>query len=563
MVLVAVQWLLWFVIPLFFPGTMMLALIGAAAGGLGVLVWWFFFSRLPWSERLGVVALMVASVVVLQRIVHPSIANAMMGMMLPIYSVPVFCLALVGAAAAARRQAPGPRRLILGLAILAASGTFALLRTGGITGEGDADLHWRWQQSPEERLLAHGSAAASTGTKTPGPSVAVQPSSWPGFRGAQRDAAVRGTALTWDGPSTAPTALWRRPVGPGWSSFAVEGDLLYTQEQRGEEEVVACYRLTTGEPVWSHGDRVRFWESNAGAGPRGTPLLHQGKVFACGATGLVNALDARTGAVVWSRRAADDTGQKIPDWGFAGSPLAAGDLVIVATAGVVAAYDAAKGNLRWVGPKGGWGYSSPHAATLDGVPQILFCNGQGVLALAPVDGALLWQHAWKSDGIAQPALLPDGDILLGSGSGLGTKSGVLRLAVTRRGGKWTSEERWSSLVVKPYYNDLVVHRGHVYGFDGSRLACLELDAGERRWKGGRYGHGQILLLADQDLLLVLSESGEVALVKAVPDAFVELARIPAIQGKTWNHPVLAGDVLLVRNSEEMAAFRFASSSRRP
>ena len=158
--------------------------------------------------------------------------------------------------------------------------------------------------------------------------------------------------------------------------------------------------------------------------------------------------------------------------------------------------------------------------------------------------------------MVQPALAADGDVLIVAGDAMGG-NGMRRIAVAHAAAGWTVEERWTSTGLKPWFNDIVVHAGHAFGFDGSIMACIDLEDGRRKWKGGRYGHGQLVLLADQDLLLVLSEEGELALVRATPDQFTELARWKAIEGKTWNHPVLVGDVLLVRNGEEMAAFRLA------
>ena len=384
---------------------------------------------------------------------------------------------------------------------------------------------------------------------------------WPGFRGPARDGVVRGVRIATDWAKSPPVELWRRPIGPGWSSFAVHGDLLYTQEQRGDDELVSCYNLTTGEPVWRHGDPARFWESNAGAGPRGTPTLSNGRVYTFGATGILNALDAGNGAVVWSRNVATDTGEEIPAWGFSSSPLVVGDVVIVAASGRLAAYDAATGQPRWLGPTGGAGYSSPHLVTIDGVAQVVLLRGSRSTSVAPADGTLLWEHRWQpSASIVQPALTADGDVLISASDAMGG-IGMRRLAVAHGPGGWTAEERWTSNGLKPYFNDFVVHKGHAFGFDGSILACIDLQDGKRKWKGGRYGHGQLLLLPDQDLLLVLSEDGELALVGATPDQFTELARVPAIEGKTWNHPALAGDVLLVRNGQEMAAFRLSLASR--
>jgi outer membrane protein assembly factor BamB len=377
---------------------------------------------------------------------------------------------------------------------------------------------------------------------------------WPGFRGPDRDSVIRGVHIDPDWSRRPPVELWRQPVGPGWSSFAVAGDRFFTQEQRGDDEIVSAYDWKTGEPVWRHRDAARFWESNAGAGPRATPTLANGRVYTLGGTGILNALDARDGSVVWSRNAATDTGREIPPWGIASSPLVVGDVVIAATAGSLVAYDAATGTPRWFGPTGGWGYSSPHLLTLGGVTQIVLVNGPGAIGVAPSDGTVLWKLDWGGDSIVQPAVLAGGDLLIGSGSGLADHTGMLRVSVARASGGWTVKERWTSNGLKAYFNDFVVHEGYAFGFDGSILACIDLEDGTRRWKGGRYGHGQMLLLPDQDLLLVLSEEGELALVRATPDQFTEIARVPAIEGKTWNHPVLVGDVLLVRNGEEMAAF---------
>jgi outer membrane protein assembly factor BamB len=366
-----------------------------------------------------------------------------------------------------------------------------------------------------------------------------------------------------DWSTSPPKELWRRPIGPGWSSFSVHGDVFYTQEQRGEEEIVAAYRVSTGAPLWKHRDQARFWESNGGPGPRGTPTIGDGRIYSLGATGILNVLDEATGRVIWSRNAGTDTNTKVPDWGFSSSPLLIDDLVIVALAGKLAAYDLATGSPRWTGPDGGNGYSSPHLLTVNGERQILLLDGKGVTSVAPATGLPLWSFSVTSSGmsapIVQPALTADGDLLISAGD----LTGMHRVSLSQSDGKWSATSRWSTTGLKPYYNDFVVHSGHAYGFDGSMLACINVADGTRKWKGGRYGNGQLVLLPEQNLLLVVTEEGELALVSATNDKFTELARVPAITGKTWNHPVLAGDVLLVRNGEEMAAFRLATERAVP
>ncbi len=575
-VAVVLTWLVRFGLPLVAPEALEYSVLAGFVGGLAVVVWWAFFSRAPIFDRWFAIVLMIVAMAATSRILHPSIATGMMGMMLPIYAVPVLSLAFVAWAAAAQRLSDGPRRATMVATIVLSCGVFALLRTDGLSGDAASFFAWRWTPTAEDRLLVHASekpaivppapvaakvveepvaipAAVKPATHPPAPSIAVSGADWPGFRGPHRDGVARGVRIETNWSATPPVELWRRPIGPGWSSFAVDGDLLYTQEQRGNDEMVACYKLTTGAPVWQHRDAARFWESNGGAGPRATPTLSNGRVYACGATGIVNALDALDGTVVWSRNAASDAGKKIPEWAFASSPLVVDDQVIVAVSGKLTAYDLATGNPRWFGPDGGISYSSPVLLTIDGSAQILLLSDTGATSVALADGAPLWKYAWPGYPIVQPALTPEGDILLA----VNEKSGTRRLSVAHGPAGWTVEERWTSTGLKPYFNDFVVHHGHAFGFDGSILSCIDLKDGTRNWKGGRYGHGQLLLLSDQDVLVVLSEEGELALVAATPDQFTEIARFPAIEGKTWNHPVLVGDVLLVRNGQEMAAFRLA------
>ena len=575
-----------YVVPVFKPEYAGYGMMGAALFGLIVILWWLLFSRARWYERPGALVLIILAAFVIHKyVVHPSIAGGAMGNLTYVLAIPTLSGALVAWAAVSRGLAPVARGAAAIVAIMLGCLPWTILRTGGISGDGRSDLHFRWTPTPEEKLLALAdepkaavpapappaappaavaatpedktkeTAAPAAATVEPAaPPVATKPAEWPGFRGPDRDSVIHGTQIATDWSQSPPTEIWRKPIGPGWSSFAVDGNLVYTQEQRGGDEVVSCYRLDTGQAVWRHRDATRFWESNAGAGPRGTPTLSNGRVYTLGATGVMNVLEGKTGAVGWSRNAAKDLNARIPFWGISSSPLVVGDVVVVAAGAKLAAYDVATGTPRWSGIGSGLSYSSPHLATIDGVRQILFVSGPGTTSVDPATGKVLWQHPWEGGAIVQPAVTDDGGVLVTTISMNGGQ-GMRRIAVSHNTGGWKAEERWTSTGLKPYFNDFVLHKGHAYGFDGNILSCIDLADGARKWKGGRYGAGQLVLLADQDLLLVLSEEGELALVKAEPDQFTEVARAPALEGKTWNHPVIAGGVLLVRNDHEMAAFR--------
>lgn len=556
------------------------AVLGSLACMLLILVWWLFFSRARWVERLGAIGTIAASLGAIWFLKH----ETMWLQWLFAYAIPVLALAFVAWSVVTRRLTGSIRLITMAATIIVACGVWLLVRQDGMNGDHNASFGWRWSQSAEERLLAQNtdlpaapeaatSSASPAANTTASPTASVAPATeapkestapatpttaqaeWPGFRGPRRDGIVRGVRIKTDWSASPPAQMWRRPIGPGWSSFAVSGDLLYTQEQRGEDEVVACYKATTGQPVWSHKDKARFFESVGGAGPRGTPTLHNGRVYAFGATGILNALDATTGKVLWSRNVATETKTEIPFWGFASSPLVIDDVVIIAASGQLVGYDAATGNQKWVGPSAGGSYSSPHLVTIDGVAQVLLMAGTGLVSISPADGKQIWKHEWASNSIVQPALGADGEVLITS-----QENGTRSIAVGHAGGAWTVKERWTSNGLKPYFNDFVVHKGYAFGFDNRILSCIDLKDGQRKWKGGRYGNGQLVLLPEQDLLLVLSEEGELVLVGATPDQFSEVAKVSGLQGKTWNHPALVGDLLLVRNGQEMAAFRLSRAN---
>ncbi len=546
-VIVFIQALLWYVISSIFPDALMTGVFAVLGGGLGVIVWWAFFSRAPIIERWGAILLMVVAMAATSLIIDDSIMSAQMGMTFFIYAIPVLSLAFVIWAIATSRLSNTIRRFTMVITILLACGVWTLFRTDGMNSDIGHDFSWRWTENPEELLLTQ---PLDELIAVPEDSLATEAVvDWPGFRGPLRDGIIRDVQIETNWSASPPVELWRRSIGPGWSSFAVQGNHIYTQEQRGEEELVSCYNMTTGKPVWRHRDKARFFGAAATPGPRATPTLVDGRLYTFGGTGILNVLNVKDGSLIWSRNSTDDADVKAPVWGFASSPLVVGDIVLVHVTDKLVAYDVATGEPRWFGPVGS-GYSSPQLLTIDGIEQVLLASGTGLTSFSPADGTILWEYVSpEGDRILQPTLTANGDILLSD-----VIKNVNRFAIGKEQGGWEIDKGWTSSGMKPNFFDLVVHKGHAYGFDGPILACLETTDGNRKWKGKRYG-GQILLLADQDLLLIISDKGELVLVEAKPDQFKEVARFPAIKGKTWNHPVLIDDLLLVRNSQEMAAFK--------
>lgn len=424
--------------------------------------------------------------------------------------------------------------------LLGVGGFFTAFRYAGVDGDLVPVFVPRWRAV--QRVVT---GAALTGVA----------GDFPQFGGAGRDGRVSGIKLARDWDAAPPVLVWRRPVGEGWSGFAVVSDLAVTQEQHDDEERVVCYDLATGDVVWSHADDAAFSSALGGVGPRATPTIRDDRVYSLGATGILNAFELRSGRHLWSADVVAESDGKVVSWGMSGSPLVHDGKVIVGTGGAdgrsLAAYDAASGKRVWAGGDDVVGYSSPTLLDLAGVPQIVMFNAASVAGHHPSDGRVLWSHPWRArqPNIAQPLPVGDGRLIASSGYGVGSE--LLELS-PKDDGSFDVATVWSSRRMKSKFASMILHEGHVFGLDDGILACIDLESGARSWKGGRYGHGQLLFV--DDVLLVMAEDGDVVLVEPNVEKHAELTRFEAIDGKVWNPPALAGSRLLVRNEREAALF---------
>ncbi len=452
---------------------------------------------------------------------------------------------------------------VLGCFVGAVGLALLVFRFVGVTGDLVPIFEGRWKRSaasPVGAAQAQVAAVAAdtvvTAATTPGPAL-------PGFSqflGDHRDGTVGGVRLLPDWTNHPPRLLWRQPLGSGWGGFAIAGNLALTQEQDGPDEVVACFELQTGRRVWAHRDAARYDNPIGGIGPRATPTVVSNRVYALGATGFLNCLNLADGAVLWSTNVVN--GRPVSDlgWGLSSSPLVISNRVIVAPLGrqpsaSLMAFRADTGEGVWSGGTAEPHYSSARLETLRGVAQILTFTGAGVAGHDPGTGAKLWEHPWRGGHphVADPRVVdPErGEVLVTSGYGTGAH--LIEVA-PGADGKWSvTEVVWRSMRLKSKFANVILRGPVAYGLDDGRLVCLDLKEGTRRWDGERYGHGQLLLVGE--FLLVTAENGNVVLVDAAPDVFRERTRFSAVTGKTWNPAAMAGDVLIVRNDREAAAFR--------
>jgi outer membrane protein assembly factor BamB len=418
----------------------------------------------------------------------------------------------------------------------------AAVRVEGTSGDLVPKLRWSWAPP---RDAAIGDVAVES-VRVSDPGVAFLQ-----FLGPTRSAWV-DVRLSRDWAARPPKLLWKREVGAAWSGFAVARGRAFTQEQRGPQELVVAYELLTGRPLWKHADEARFDTVLGGVGPRGTPSVDGERVYALGATGILNCLELETGRRVWSVDVAREANAPLPEYGFAGSPLVDGPRVLVQAGGrdgaSLVAYDKATGKRVWAAGSETPAYASPGAAAIGGRWQILALNWQSCTGHDPDTGAQLWRYEWRGDmpKAAQPLPFGGDRLAISGGYALGTDA----FRVSESAGAWKTEPLWASKHLSAKFSNVAAREGHLYGLSDGVLTCVNAETGQRTWRGTAYGHGQLLLAGD--LLVVGAEDGRVALVEASPSAFRELGSLPVLAGKAWNHPALAGPYLLVRSDVEAA-----------
>lgn len=476
-----------------------------------------------------------------------------------------------------------PRRQRLALGLIPWGLGIAFFSAIELVNNGDVGFvgwQWRWGAKHDETLSVPVTATHII------QDWQTTPHDYPRFLGNGYWAEVPGVELATDWSVNPPQEQWRSDVGAGWSGFALVGDYAITQEQRGDQELVVCYRISTdnpdGETVWSHADTVRFDPIGAGAlggiGPRATPTVFDGKVYTVGATGIFNCLDARSGKKLW----AHDTHAegKIDNimWGKASSPLIVeqtdGPTLVVlsvgAPTGSLVAYDAESGEIIWSAGQNRSSYASPVLAELLGEKLILSINEDLLTAHRVADGDIVWAYKWPgnsdSDATAsQPIPLPGDKLFLSKGYGIG--SSLLQLS-RDEGGKIVAEPMWNPTirkVMKTKMGNVVMRDGYVYGLDGGILQCIDLAEGRNQWKKRRVpaiGHGQIMLIGDA--LAVLSEAGELILIDPNPEEYRELAamRVFPPEQVTWNNPAFSAPYFLLRNNEQAVCLKMPMVEKR-
>lgn len=441
----------------------------------------------------------------------------------------------------------------------------SFLRVVRVDGELVPQFESRWKSA------ALPPAGPEAGEQEGIPAEMLQPraTDFPQFLGPHRNGIVTGTKLETDWKSHPPEILWKQPIGAAWSSFAVQGDVAVTLEQREDQQWISAYEVETGRLLWHTAIPGSHFNVMGGTGPRSTPTLVDGRVYAHLAAGQLVCLELATGKKIWEVDLLklanwDQSAAEVEvSWGRSGSPLVVGHRVIVPLGGPEGERDRSlialsieDGHMLWRAGSDQMSYSSPALVTLLGKQQIVMVNETSVTGHELDSGAVLWSVPWpgQSNGsanVSQPVPLDDSRLLISKGYSHGSE--VVQFSKDSDSG-WKFDVVWrDSGTLKTKFTSPVVRGAYAYGLSDGILECVRLSDGKRQWKKGRYRQGQVLLV--DDVLLVTSESGSIVLVAAEPEEFRELAKLDVIGDVTWNVPALSGDRLLIRNADEAACLR--------
>ena len=382
---------------------------------------------------------------------------------------------------------------------------------------------------------------------------------WPQWRGPHSDGISRETGLLVDWRDKQPRTVWQRPLGEGFSSFAVSDGRLYTLALVEDLEYVFCLDADTGETRWQvpTGD-ARFQDRQGGDGPRSTPTVIGDVVYALGAEGALLCLECESGEVRWRRDVIDEFQAENIRWGVSTSPYVDGGRLLVnvgATGASIVAFDKDTGGTQWQSLDDIAGYATPIRVDVKGeggevVPELIFFGGRALVGVSPKDGTEHWRYEWitTSDmNIATPIYDPTTRLLFVSAARDTGRCSTYRL--TASGGSVTAEHVYSNKQMRNHYNSCVLLDGYIYGFDQSVLKCVRLESGEEIWSDRSVGKGS--LVAVEGHLVVLGEGGELGVVEATPDAYREKGRYSQVKSnRAWTPPALANGRLYLRDLEK-------------
>lgn len=426
-----------------------------------------------------------------------------------------------------------------------------MIKMDGHTGSFFPQFSFRWTKSSATDLPEFTGKMAEEGEvfETSGAP------NFPRFLGEAMNNRVSGEMLPdgWFGQT--PQEVWRHPVGEGWSAFSVSSGYAFTMEQRDMTELTICYELKTGNPVWAHQEKVRFEESMGDDGPRSTPTIDDGRVFSLGATGILNCLEARTGELVWGKDVLSEASHPVPKWAKSCSPLVVDNKVIVTLGETahknLAAYEVTTGRPVWRSGDYPSSYASPVVAELAGKEQIVALQQKSVDGYDIVTGEILWSFPIGNaqSNCASPMIVGD-TVITSGGYGYGTHR--IKISKTEEG--FEAKQMWKSLKLKAKFADFVVHEGHIYGLNEGRMVCLDLETGKSTWRGTNFGHGQLLGVGDH--AIIQHEDGPISVMALNPEEETIVNEFDALEHRTWNHPVLVGKLLLIRNDREAIAFEW-------